>query len=127
MKYLITILFTLLISLGYSQTYFESPITENLTTQQVEQIDRTITIGDKFIVIKTVIDSISFDIQQLKINKIMEKVDNFGPNITYHCTSYDGRHPTTVIIYTEEKINEIHLIQPISNTEYIERYRFLID
>jgi hypothetical protein len=68
MKNLITILFGLMVSLSYGQTVYTSPITENLNTQQVEQIDKTITIGEKFIVIETVIDSSSTDIQQLKIS-----------------------------------------------------------
>ncbi len=102
----ITVLFTLLVSLvGYGQTYFESPVTQNLTTQQIEQIERTITIGDKFVVLETIIDETSNDIQQLKIKETSKNLDNFGSNNTYHCTSYDGLYPTPIIVYLGEKVN----------------------
>ncbi len=127
MKYLITILFGLIASLGYSQTHFVSPVTENLSNQQVEQINRTITIGEKFVVLKTVIDDSTSDIQQLEIKEITKMRDKFGFNITYRCSSYDGLYPSQVKVYLEEKIKEIHLIQPVINGEGNERYRFLID
>lgn len=118
-----------MVSIGYGQTVYTSPITENLTNQQVEQIHRTITIGDKFIVIESEIDSTSSDIQQLKIISIEQNYDTFGGNVVFHCTSYDGKYPSLIIVYQEDddKVEEIHAIQPIIGGTGDERFRFLID
>jgi hypothetical protein len=126
MKYLITVLFGLMLSIGHGQTVYTSTVTENFTTQQVEQIDRTITIGEKFIVIQTVIDSSSSDIQQLEIKEIIRNYDMSAPNRTYSCRSLDGKYPTLIIVYLAEKVEEIHAIQPNINNDANERYRFLI-
>lgn len=116
----------LMLSLGYGQTY-NSPYTQNLTNQQIEQIDRTITIGDNYITIESIIDDTNSDIQQLKVVGITENHDTFGDNLVYYCTSIDGLYPTLVMVYIVEPIKEIHLIQPLHDASGEERYRFLID
>lgn len=127
MKHYLFFIVTLIALVGQSQTTYTSPYTENLTNQQLEQINRTITIGDKFIVIKTDIDSITSDLQQLEIKEVTRTRDMFGFNITYNCSSYDGRYPSKIKFYIAEKIHEIHLIQPVIDGDGNERYRFLID
>lgn len=123
MKNIITFFFGLILTLGHGQTVYTSPITENLNTQQVEQIERTITIGDKFIVIESVIDDTSSDIQQLKILGIEQNLDTHGGNMVYKCTSYDGKYPTIIIVYEEM----IYAIQPLKDGSGDETMRFLLD
>lgn len=126
-NHITTILLGFLSTIGYSQTTYNSPITENLLTQQIERLDRLITINPNLIIIETTIDSTSTDIQQLKINNVTRGVDKHGENLTYSCTSLDNKYPTLLIIYLAEKINEIHIIQPNINGNGNERFRFLID
>lgn len=71
----------------------------NRTNQQLEQIERTITIGDNFIVIESVIDSSSSDIQQLEIKSVGHNVDDIIGNTVYQCTSYDDVYPILIIIF----------------------------
>lgn len=129
MKQLLLIISVLMVSLGYGQTVYTSPLTENLNTQQIQRLSRTITIGDKFIVIETIIDENSSDIQQLKIMSIEHNIDDISGNIVYHCTSYDGVYPTMIIVFFEsdDSVQEIRAIQPLKDGSGDETYRFLID
>lgn len=129
MKYHMTVLFGFLLSIGYGQTVYTSPLTENLNTQQIERLSRTITIGDKFIVIETVIDDTSSDIQQLEIKSTEHNIDDISGNTVYHCASYDGVYPTLIIVFFEpdDSVQEIRAIQPLKNGNGDETFRFLID
>ncbi|WP_026838713.1 hypothetical protein [Gillisia sp. JM1] len=127
MKHLI-VLFAILISLdGYSQTTYTTPYTENFQTQQIEKIDRTIKISEELVIIETIIDSTSTDIQQLRIKSVIRNFNTSGENITYSLTSLDGFYPTLLIVYLRPKINEIHIIQPNQSGDGNESYRFLIE
>ena len=88
----------------------------------MEQIERVITISDKFIIIESVIDSISSDIQQLMFKEISQNLDTHGGNTTYSCTSYDGKYPTVIIVYEEM----IYAVQPLKDGSGDEIYRFLL-
>lgn len=127
MKRYLCLLTTLITLCGYSQTTYQSPYTENFTTQQMERIDRTIKIDGKLITIETNIDSTNTDIQQLRIKDVIRNYDSNGENLTYTCMSLDDAYPTLVMIYLAPKIDEINVIQPKPNGDGNERYRFLID
>lgn len=127
MKYYLFILATIISVLGYSQTVYTSPYTENFSTQQIETIDRTIKISDKFVIIESKIDNSSTDIQQMKIVEVIRNYDMYGENFTYSLTSLDGAYPSLLIVYMGDKINEIHIIQPSKDRMGNDRYRFLID
>lgn len=127
MKFYTFLLVSLVSLFGYSQTIYLSPVTENLTNQQVEQIARTIKISDTHVIIETVIDSNSTDIQQMQIIEVVRNFDTNGENFRYSLKSLDGVYPSLLIVYMGEKINEIHMIQPNQSRDGNERYRFLID
>jgi len=129
MKQLLVIIGILMVSLVYGQTVYTSPLTENFNTQQIERVSRTITIGDKFIVIETTIDDNSSDIQQLEIKSIEHNIDDISGNSVYHCTSYDGVYPTLIIVYKEpdDSVQEIRAIQPLKDGSGDETFRFLLN
>ena len=104
------------------ETYF-SPMTEYLNTGEKEWINRTITIEEDFIQIKTQIES-GFDIQVLKILSKRLNQDTNPPILIYDCTSTDGVYPTLIFIPQREIVTEIIAIQPSLVDGSDENYRF---
>lgn len=127
MKYHLLILAIITTLMGYSQTVYTSSYTENLSNQQIESIERIIRVSDKLVTIETKIDSSSTDNQQMRIVEVIRNFDMFGENFTYSLTSLDGVYPSLLIVYMGDKINEIHIIQPLKDGTGNERFRFLID
>lgn len=127
MKFLLFILAIISTLMGYSQTVYTSPYTESFSNQQIESIERIISVSDKFVTITTKIDSSRTDIQQMRIVEVIRNFDKFGENITYSLTSLDGAYPSLLMVYLGDKINEIHIIQPLKDGSGNDRYRFLIN
>lgn len=126
MKSLLIISTFFLTFLGFGQETYFSPLTENLKTGEVERINRTITIQQNAIIIKTDTDD-GYDIQTLKIlEKEIEKETKPSTAI-YDCTSPDGVYPTTILIPQKSIISEILVIQPSLIEDSDENFRFHIE
>ena len=120
------LLFLLLMSFNIlGQEIYFSPMTEYLQTGQKEIINRTISIGEGTIIIKTETDS-GYDIQTLKVLEKKVKHETTPPIIIYDCTSPDGFYPTLLFVPQRKEILEILVIQPSLVTGLDEHYRFHI-
>lgn len=121
----IIITFFLTYSAFGQETYF-SPLTENLKTGEKEIINRTITIQQSAIIIKTDTDN-GYDIQTLKILEKEIENDTNPSTAIYDCTSPDGVYPTTILIPQKSIISEILVIQPSLVSDTDEHFRFHIE
>ncbi|WP_423819199.1 hypothetical protein V5739_00380 [Salinimicrobium sp. TIG7-5_MAKvit] len=126
MKNILLILFYLHTSIILGQEVYFSPMTEYLQTGQKEIINRTISIGEGTIIIKTETDS-GYDIQSLKILEKKVKPETIPPIIIYDCTSPDGFYPTLLFVPQRKEVSEILVIQPSLVTGLDEHFRFYIE
>lgn len=126
MKIVVSIILLLSTTLLMGQEVYLSPMTENLQTGQKEIINRTISIGEETIVIKTDTD-FGYDVQTLKILSKKIKPKTKPPILIYECTSPDGIYPTLLLVPQRKDITEILVIQPSLVTDLDEHYRFYIE
>lgn len=126
MKYSILIISFFISSLCSGQEIYFSPLTENLQTGNKESVNRTITIGQGQIIIKTEMN-VGYDIQELKILEKKLNQETSPPILIYDCTSPDGVYPTLIFIPQRKIITEILAIQPSLVDGSDEHFRFHIE
>ncbi len=96
---------------GFGQQVFTSHSTQFFPSNQVEAIDRVITVDDEKITIKSVTKDEKVKIQTLLIKGKVTNYDNGKTYVEYDCSARNARAPTTVII-KKNKPTYITVLQP---------------
>ncbi|WP_034917697.1 hypothetical protein [Gillisia sp. CAL575] len=107
------------------QDIYYSPMTENLESGEKSIINRTITIEQETILIKTE-TNFGYDLQTLKILS-KELKQTIPPIMIYNCSSPDGVYPTILFIPQRKVTTEILIIQPSFTDDSDDHFRFYID
>lgn len=118
--------FISLSSKGQTNAY-KSILTDYLTTQQSEWIQREITVNDSLIIIKTKSDSIT-DIQKFHITDIKkDNFENLGYCTIYRCLSMDKQNISLFLIPAVKKVEIIEAYVPNQSGIAPQHIRFYID
>lgn len=111
----------------FGQQVYTSHTTRSFPSNEVEAIDRVITVDDEKITIKSITKDDKVRIQTLLINGKVTNYDNGKTYVEYNCSARNARAPTTVII-KKEKPTYITLLQPsLRDHTTLEESKIILD